>query len=131
MDCAACEDKICYSTGINCTDYQDADLHQYSDNLKIASEIEAEYYMKLCRLEEIIVFCEKKGFKKIGIPFCIGLSEEAKILNEILSGAGFDVNSVCCKIGGVSKEQLGISKIRANRFEAVCNPYLQAKFLND
>jgi len=131
MNCASCEDKICYSAGINCTEYEEEDLYTETDNLRVSSEIEALHYMKLSRLEEIILYCKKKGYKKLGIAFCIGLSEEAKILDEILNQKGFETRSVCCKVGGISKDELGISKILDERFEAICNPYLQAKILND
>ena len=131
MDCANCENKKCNISGFNCTEYNYEDLLPISDNFRIASEIESNKYKNLCRLEEIILFCEKKGYRKIGIAFSIELSYEAGILDDILRRRGFEVKSVCCKIGGVSKDELSIPKTKSDRFEAICNPYLQAKVLND
>ena len=68
-------------------------------------------------------------YKHIGIAFCIGLSEEAQILYNILKNH-FKVSSVCCKICGINKENLGLHKIIDGRFEVMCNPIAQAIILN-
>lgn len=90
------------------------------------------------RVLEIIRFSEKMEWKKIGIAFCNGLSDEAKRLNEILNNAGFEVYSICCKCGNVDKSEWGIegenkiSNLEGNpdSFEAGCNPIVQAEVLN-
>jgi uncharacterized metal-binding protein len=90
------------------------------------------------RVLEIIKFCERMKWKKIGIAFCNGLSDEAKRLTEILTNAGFEVYSICCKCGNVDKTKWGIEgkhKIsnlegNPNSFEAGCNPIVQADVLN-
>jgi len=94
-----------------------------------ASKIEGRYYMKKTRLEETILFAREMGFKKLGIAFCIGLSEEAKILADILKKE-FDVVSVCCKVCGIQKDQLGLEKIHPDEEEVMCNPIGQAVLLN-
>jgi uncharacterized metal-binding protein len=71
-------------------------------------------------------------YKRIGLAFCIGLTMEAKIVEEILTGYGFEVVSMCCKAGNSSKDILGISddeKIYKGTDEAMCNPIFQAKAL--
>jgi len=86
--------------------------------------------MKLTRLEELIIFCKKMNFKKVGIAFCIGLEEEAKILHRILE-EHFDVYSVCCKVCGIDKEKFELKKIKKASHETMCDPIGQAMILND
>ena len=85
--------------------------------------------MKYTRLEELILFSRKMDFKKLGIAFCIGLENEAEILQKLLKKY-FEVESVCCKVGGVEKEFYDMHKIKCDRYEAMCNPLAQAMILN-
>ena len=134
MECAKCDDKMCYQ-GRDCTQIKDEIINLYSKKeyqklVKVASEIEAKYYMKLTRLEELIRFCQKMDFKHLGIAFCIGLSQEVQVFERLLTRY-FKVSSVCCKICGIDKEKFNLAKIRENRPEAMCNPIGQAKILNE
>ncbi|KGK87768.1 DUF1847 domain-containing protein [Clostridium sp. HMP27] len=95
--------------------------------------VEAEGYCKKTRLEEIMDFANKCRFKKLGVAFCIGLSNEAKMLCKILRHNGFDVDSIVCKNGSIPKEYLNIKdneKVRPGTYEPMCNPIGQANFLN-
>ncbi|MDY7019023.1 MAG: DUF1847 domain-containing protein [Chloroflexota bacterium] len=86
------------------------------------------------RLEEIVEFAIKMGYKKLGVAFCGGVTYEAGLLVPILENKGFEVVSVCCKCGSVPKEDLGIrddEKVAPGRFEAMCHPIAQADILND
>ena len=87
------------------------------------------------RVKELIEFARLTGAGKIGIAFCAGLRDEAGRLTKILEGQGFDVASVMCKCGGIDKELLGVEgeyKIGdPEKFEAACNPVLQADLLNE
>lgn len=85
------------------------------------------------RLEELIEFSNRMGYKKLGLAFCAGLTHEASILSRILEGNGFEVISVCCKVGGVPKERIGLKeeeKVKIGEFDAMCNPIMQAMILN-
>lgn len=86
------------------------------------------------RVKELVELAKKLGVKKIGISFCVGLSDEAKRVVEILEHHGFTTYSVMCKCGATDKTELGVPtefKIRdPSEFEAGCNPILQAKLLN-
>lgn len=86
------------------------------------------------RVEETCQFAGKMGYKKIGVAFCSGLREEAKILHKILENRGFQVATVCCKVGGIPKETIGIKpeqKIAGpDKWESMCNPITQAEILN-
>jgi uncharacterized metal-binding protein len=101
---------------------------------RASAEVEGVYYGKLTRVEEIIAFANRLGVKNIGLATCIGLAEEARIFAKILKINGFEPWSVLCKIGSVDKGDIGIDdslKIRKGTHEAICNPILQAKLLND
>jgi uncharacterized metal-binding protein len=86
------------------------------------------------RLLELIQFAQKCGYKKLGLAFCVGLQNEARTLTEILENNGFEVVSVCCKVGAVAKERIGIKPEEkmagAENWESMCNPIAQAEILN-
>ncbi len=83
-------------------------LYEDEENRKvsvISAEIEGEFYGKYTRVDEIIEFAKRMGYKKIGIATCVGLDEkytcvtgnvmcnpilQAKLLNK----AGTDLNVV-------------------------------------
>ncbi|MEM2897625.1 MAG: DUF1847 domain-containing protein [Candidatus Bathyarchaeia archaeon] len=135
MKCALCETKECYKKGKDCTGERDKLINQLkNEDMRImekAAKIEADYYMVIPRLKELIEFCKIMKFKRIGIAFCIGLAEEAKVLHRIL-GKEFEVFSVCCKVCGIGKDLLKLEKLHKNKeFEATCNPIGQALILNE
>ena len=99
-----------------------------------AARTEAAGYCKEPRVEEIMSFARRLGVCHLGIASCIGLIREAKLLQEIFEANGFEVSSVCCKVGVIPKEEIGLAdeeKVRPGGFEALCNPIGQAKLLND
>ena len=86
------------------------------------------------RIIEICEFAEKMGYKRLGLAFCIGLAQEAGIVEEIFKSHGFEVVSVLCKAGRTSKDRIGIAnedKIFQDTDEPMCNPIFQAKVLNN
>jgi len=86
------------------------------------------------RILELIQFAQKCGYKKLGIAFCVGLANEARMLTDILENKGFEVVSVRCKVGATPKERIGIKpeeKIGGpDNYESMCNPIIQAEVLN-
>jgi uncharacterized metal-binding protein len=121
--------------------YQDPKTKRFA---KAASLQEAECYAgrdakpavlrpTKTRVEEIIEFAKKMGYKKIGVAFCGGLFSEANTFVRILGKHGFEALSVCCKVGGVPKEVLGLKdkeKVRIGSYETMCNPITQAGVFN-
>jgi uncharacterized metal-binding protein len=89
---------------------------------------------KLSRIEELIQFSRKCGYKKLGIAHCGGLMKEAGMLTDILENNGFEVISVQCKAGAVPKEAIGIrpeEKVAGpEQWETMCNPIAQAMIIN-
>ena len=125
----------------------DAATHQYTrpeikEFARLASVQEAECYeisangirTTIPRIEEIIEFAGKCNYTKIGIAFCVGLREEARMTTSIFEEKGFEVVSVNCKVGRIPKEFIGIEgdeKIMGPElFEPMCNPIAQAEVLN-
>ena len=110
-------------------------LYDDPEMMKVTLEsarVEAEGYCKWTRVEEIVQFSKKMGFKKIGIANCISFVDHAYVLTGILESHGFEVASVACKNGNIPKEDVGLQdkeKIRPGNFEALCNPIAQAELL--
>jgi uncharacterized metal-binding protein len=86
------------------------------------------------RILELIQFAQKCGYKKLGLAFCVGLQNEARTLTQILENHGFEVVSVCCKVGAIAKENISIKPAEkiggAQNWESMCNPIAQAEILN-
>ena len=130
--CDVCKHKRCY-TGKDCFNLAEQSLQAYhGDQLKlaqVASGIEAQFYMEKTRLEELILFAGRMDYQRLGVAFCIGLSEEARILSEFLRKE-FEVVSVCCKVCGIDKCRLDLDRMKPDTHEAMCNPVGQAMLLN-
>jgi uncharacterized metal-binding protein len=156
-ECAKCGKIACYigsleATPDNCpmrteTEAIERATEKYGDPqtkefARLASVQEFEGYMNLPegktprnpRVEEVVQFARKIGYKRLGIAFCIGLRREARTMTEILENRGFEVVSVCCKAGGALKEDIGVTAeqkiVGPNIPEAMCNPIAQAEILN-
>jgi uncharacterized metal-binding protein len=86
------------------------------------------------RIKELIEFGKLIKAKKIGLAFCAGMRDEATRIAESLEKNGFTVASVLCKCGGIDKTRLHVTKEYEIgdplKFEAGCNPVLQAELLN-
>ncbi len=104
--------------------------------LRMAREsalVEAEGYCRWTRVEETMEFARRIGVTKLGIAFCVGLKDEARVLSRVFAANGFEVESIACKTGAISKEEIGLEdsqKVRPGAFEAMCNPIAQARVLN-
>ena len=144
--CSSCTEFSCYHhmdahpANCPCRDeeivQESVRLIQQPENRKIgysAARVEAEGYCRKTRLEEIILFCKKMGYHNLGLAFCFGLREEARVVSRILRDAGFTVNAVVCKCGEVPKSVMGITPeqtVHGNPDETECNPIGQALLLN-
>ena len=157
ISCAGCSRVVCesgqYDKALdNCpiktkSDLIQRQLEKYAQTgtrefARQASIQEYECYTRLPeglttikpRILETVEFAAKMGYRKLGMAFCGGLRNEAKIINQILESQGFEVVSVSCKIGGIPKETIGIAREQKiggpDVFEAMCNPITQAEILN-
>ena len=92
------------------------------------------FYCKLTRVEETVLFAKKIGAKKVGIATCVGTIREARTFAKILRKNGLEVVGAACKVGNRDKTEIGIAdkdKIHPDCYEPMCNPILQAKILNN
>lgn len=139
----ACSDKNHENQPKNCpirgevlvkeamAEYEKPENHRF---YVTSSEIESAGYCQWPRLKETVEFCRRMGYQKIGLAFCKGLYKEAAIVSDLFMKQGFTVVSAICKSGGLDKTAAGIGeeqKIHPGQFEAMCNPILQAKLLNE
>ncbi|MGB9722781.1 MAG: DUF1847 domain-containing protein [Chloroflexia bacterium] len=95
---------------------------------------EAAGYCRETRVEEVMSFARRLGARRLGLAFCIGLFREAAVVREVLEAHGFEVRSVCCKVGSIPKEEIGLTdgeKVRPGEYEPLCNPIGQAMLLNE
>jgi uncharacterized metal-binding protein len=85
------------------------------------------------RIEEIIDFAGRMNYRRIGMAFCIGLRNEAKAVEKLISARDFEVVSAVCKVGRNPKQVIGVEfgeQIDPSTEESMCNPVLQAMILN-
>lgn len=140
VNCAGCKVFSC-EKGENCIRGQDFSSYDAPSKkeyekplnkkmLEVSSNIEGEHYMEWTRVEEIISFAEQMNYKRIGISNCVGLSNEAKLLKDILDKK-FIVETICCKFSKIDKKEYGLTQICSNQYEGICNPIGQAMILND
>lgn len=111
--------------------YEDGETRELA---QAAARTEAAGYCKEPRVEEVMNFARRLGVSRLGIASCAGLLKEARLLQDILEANGFEVFSVCCKVGSIPKEEIGLAddeKVRPGRFEPLCNPVGQARLLNE
>jgi uncharacterized metal-binding protein len=97
-----------------------------------SARTEAAGYCRSTRIQEIMDFARRMGASNLGIAHCVGLMEEARSAREIFLCNGFEVQTICCKVGSIEKEKIGLTdedKVHPGRFEALCNPVAQASLL--
>ena len=122
-------------------EYEDPEVREFARQASIqegecyANRHQRPYVMQPTkpRIVEIGEFARKMGYKRLGLAFCIGLRKEAKVVEGVFKAYGFEVVSVICKAGRISKEKIGIKekeKIFQGSDETMCNPIFQAKSLN-
>ena len=162
-NCARCpikpSERICKKEGgkypKNCPTVIRADLaaevlkeYTNAENAKFAKQASLQErdgysnrelgYAKVCpakpRIEEILDFIDKMGYRKIGIAFCMGLCKETKVVEQLFASRGLEMVSAICKVGRASKEHIGLTSadhVGICEFETMCNPILQAEVLNN
>ena len=131
MNCADCKDMDCYQ-GKDCTvirEQAEAECQRpdVARTMKVAAAIESDGYGTLTRVQEVARFARMMQYQRLGLAFCIGLAQEGQALKEYFEKEGFRVYSVCCKLGGLSKETHGLQRLHPEwEEEATCNPVGQA-----
>jgi uncharacterized metal-binding protein len=160
VNCAKCTQQVCKSEAFeqgpdNCPQKILLKVIQKASEICVSPENrefalqasiqESSCYMKLphcpnspspvkSRVEEIMEFAGRMGYKRLGVAYCGGVQFEANLLVPILENRGFEIVSIQCKCGSVPKEKIGIQeqdKISPGKFEPMCHPVAQAEVLNE
>jgi uncharacterized metal-binding protein len=72
------------------------------------------------RVEELVAYAQGRGYQSFGVAFCVRL----------LEAEGLAAHLVCCRVGAVDYDRIGLPKAHPDRFAAICNPVAQARLLN-
>jgi uncharacterized metal-binding protein len=83
------------------------------------------------RVEELVHFAQARGLDRIGVAFCVSMTKEAQALGRLLEAEGLATELVCCRVGAIDYEKVGLTKAHPEKFAATCNPVAQAKLLNE
>jgi uncharacterized metal-binding protein len=98
-----------------------------------ASKVESDYYCISTRAEEVLIFVKRMGYKKVGVATCFGLLGECNQFARAAKAYDVELFGVACKIGAIDKTRIGVDekdKIVPNSHESMCNPIMQAEYLN-
>ncbi len=82
------------------------------------------------RVEELVAFAKARGVDKVGVAFCVSLIREAQALGRVLEAEGLSAELVCCRVGAIDSQEIGLPKANPHRPAAICNPEGQARVLN-
>jgi len=142
-DCAACRrDHGCVDGDDGCdvsrapggrtalAGYEDPETRRFA---REAARVEAEGYRRWDRARETMELARRMGYRRLGLAYCISLAPEAEAFARRLQAEGFEVVTVLCKTGAVTKEDgLGLAdedKVYPGTVETMCNPIAQARLL--
>lgn len=82
------------------------------------------------RVEELVFFAREMGMRRIGVAYCVSMTKEAQRLGRILRESGLEAELVCCRVGAIDYDEVGLRKAHPGRFAATCNPVAQARLLD-
>ncbi|MDY0275455.1 MAG: DUF1847 domain-containing protein [Desulfomicrobium sp.] len=99
-----------------------------------SAAIEAEFYCKMSRVEETLEFIKRQNYGLVGVATCVGLLHETRIFCSLLEERKIPHIAVSCKMGAIAKRTIGLSQEQqvngTCEHESMCNPVLQALYLN-
>ena len=83
-------------------EYRRPDIHEFARQASIqegecyANRHQRPYVMQPAktRIEEIVEFSRKMGYRRLGLAFCAGFIKEAAVVEEIFKTKGFEVISI-------------------------------------
>jgi uncharacterized metal-binding protein len=145
--CSYCQKKKCFFGDLSqapefCPSKKHPDLLaeargklKAKPNLEMARDVARTWkeYGKLTRVEETIHYARYRGYNKLGIAFCVGLSEEAEKLTNLLLNEQFNVTAISCMCGAMSSDDIDLpdeDKIVPGFRQPMCNPIGQAAVLD-
>jgi uncharacterized metal-binding protein len=134
MRCTECGNRSCRKTeACGAESFVPAELaEEYGGEsvqpiLKAAAELVDDGLAgTLSRFQEVLLFIEKMGYKKVGIAYCYALEDLAGRIRKRIGSS--KVSAVSCTVGGLSQNE--INK-RSTLKGVSCNPLGQARQLNN
>ncbi len=105
------------------------------ENQRMAQDVARTWkdYGKLTRVEETVLYARLRQYRRLGLAFCVGLSQEAELFTNLLRNEGFEVSSVCCMCGALRSEDIDLpeeDKVLSGIRQPMCNPIGQAAILD-
>ncbi|MFC1820939.1 DUF1847 domain-containing protein [Thermodesulfobacteriota bacterium] len=146
--CSYCPQKKCYTGDVsqvpdfcptaNRPELMEEAMAKLSEkpNQAIAQDVARSWKAKdrPIRIERTAEYARLRGYKKLGLAFCVGLSKEAGLLTNYFLNEGFEIASVCCMCGAISSDDIELPEedkvAPAGTRQAMCNPITQATVLN-
>lgn len=104
--------------------------HEDKKIIDVSYEVVIDTNAHASRIKELVGFCKKMGYKKIGLAFCKGLRKYGEKIHEIFS-KDFEVISVCCNVDNLKRDEISVQKMTDNPEELACNPLGEAEVLNN
>jgi uncharacterized metal-binding protein len=134
MDCAICNSKICRTTQscgaekfdaakVTATYLQPENQHMIQAAADLVDNGRAG---TLSRFQEIIAFVEQMKYQKVGLAYCFGMEEEAKLVRKAFRQKGMKITTVSCAVGGFAQDSINTSSCI---HKVSCNPIGQARQL--
>ena len=146
--CSYCTKKNCYTGDVSqapdfCPTAKRPELMKEAmtrlgepENLPMAQDVARSWKAedRPTRVERTADYAKLRGYKKLGLAFCVGLSKEAELFTNFLLNEGFEVASVSCMCGGISSDDIDLPEedkvAPPGTRQAMCNPITQAVVLN-
>ncbi|MDA3928098.1 MAG: DUF1847 domain-containing protein [Prolixibacteraceae bacterium] len=133
MDCTNCKNKVC-RVGEECAvvafDTKEVvkAYHKEQPFVQAAAKlVDNGKAGTLSRLEETIEFAKIMDFRTIGLAYCYGMENDAKLVTGLLRSKGFKVEAASCTVGGIAQNDVNLT---SNNCNVSCNPIGQAQQLN-
>ena len=133
MDCTRCNNKICRK-GEQCevVNFETNDvIYAYRKEQKIvqaaAQLVDNGRAGTLSRLQEIIEFAKLMDYRTIGLAYCYGMENDAKLVASHLRANELKVEAASCTVGGIAQNDVNLA---SNICNVSCNPIGQARQLN-
>jgi uncharacterized metal-binding protein len=133
MDCTHCKTKICRK-GERCdvvnfdTEEVIAKYHAEQTIVQAAAQlVDNGRAGTLSRLEELSEFAQLAGMKTVGLAYCYGMENDARLVVDYLRANGLKVEAASCTVGGVTQNKVNLE---SNICSVSCNPIGQAQQLN-
>lgn len=132
MDCSVCSIKGCRKQE-PCSDRRHDYIEKYASPeyqiyTKAASQlIDNGRAGTLTRLNEIVEYCQLRGYKKIGVAYCYSMEKDSLLLRNYLRQNNLKPAMISCTVDGIKESQIDPQK--TNNVVS-CNPLGQANILN-